>query len=72
MKVSDFANHPLWGWIPTKLIIDKDEVRCRWIYTKDFTYNLPFFDEALVKFIRISENNIGPKAFSKIDLLPEY
>ena len=72
MKVSDFANHPLWGWIPTKLIIDKDEVRCRWIYTKDFTYNLPFFDEALVKFTRICENNIGPKAFSTIDLLPEW
>ncbi len=72
MEISNFTNHPLRGWIPTKLIIDKEEVRCRWTYSKDISYNVPFFDEALMRCNSLSESHGMNKAFSTIDIMPEW
>ncbi len=72
MEVSDFAKHPLRGWIPTKLIIDKEVIACKWTYTKDFSFNLPFFDEAIQIFNKLPQNSTIYKVYSTIELLPEW
>jgi hypothetical protein len=43
------ANHPLFNWIPYKLIEKDGEAYFEWIYLADIKYLDPFFDETISK-----------------------
>ncbi len=42
-------NHPLFNWIPYKLIEKDNEIYFEWIYLADIKYADPFFDESIAK-----------------------
>ena len=38
-------NHPLFNWIPYKLIEKDNQVYFEWLYVSDIKFAEPFFDE---------------------------
>ena len=63
--------HPLLNWIPYKLLVDKDEVLCRWMYISEKHFTEPFFEETISKCLSYPENSKRFKSVSTLDCLTE-
>jgi hypothetical protein len=60
------------SWIPFKVLLEKDELLFRWLYTGVMPYTHPFFDETLVKCQRYAENTGRYRGFSDAAMLEEW
>lgn len=65
-------NHPLFNWIPVKLIEKDNEIYFEWIYLADIKYADPFFDESIAKCKSHAYNSKQFKAVSTVENLIEW
>ncbi|MCP2027619.1 hypothetical protein L1276_002779 [Flavobacterium sp. HSC-32F16] len=65
-------NHPLFNWIPYKLIEKDNEVYFEWLYLSDIKFAEPFFDETVSKCKSHEYNSKRIKAVSSVDNLIEW
>ncbi|WP_291285560.1 sulfotransferase family protein [Flavobacterium sp.] len=65
-------NHPLFNWIPYKLIEKENEVYLEWLYLGDKRYIDPFFDETISKCKSHAYNSSSFKAVSTVENLIEW
>lgn len=66
------AAHPLFNWIPYKLVENDNEVYFEWIYLGDNKYAAPFFDETIAKCRSHAYNSKGFKVVSTAENLLEW
>ena len=64
--------HPLFNWIPVKLIEKENEIYFEWIYLADIKYADPFFDESIAKCKSHAYNSKQFKAVSTVENLIEW
>ena len=65
-------NHPLFNWIPYKLIEKDNEIYFEWIYLADIKYADPFFDESIAKCKSHAYNSKQFKVVSTVENLIEW
>jgi len=65
-------NHPLFNWIPYKLIEKDNEIYFEWIYLADLKYADPFFDESIAKCKSHAYNSKQFKVVSTVENLIEW
>ena len=65
-------NHPLFNWIPVKLIEKDNEIYFEWIYLADLKFADPFFDETLAKCKSHAYNSKQFKVVSTVENLIEW
>jgi len=65
-------NHPLFNWIPVKLIEKDNEIYFEWIYLADIKYADPFFDESIAKCKSHDYNSKQFKVVSTLENLIEW
>lgn len=65
-------NHPLFNWIPYKLIEKDNEIYFEWIYLADIKYADPFFDESIAKCKSHACNSKQFKVVSTVENLIEW
>ncbi len=59
-------------WIPVKLIDRDNGLLCNWRYTKDIAFTDPFFDETIVRCLRLPENSHRQKCLATLEMLDEW
>jgi hypothetical protein len=65
-------NHPLFNWIPYKLIEKDNQVYFEWLYVSDIKFAEPFFDETISKCKSHQYNSKIIKAASSVENLIEW
>lgn len=65
-------HHPLFNWIPVKLIEKDKEIYFEWIYLGDLKYADPFFDETIAKCKSHAYNSKPFKVVSTVENLIEW
>lgn len=65
-------NHPLFNWIPYKLIEKDNQVYFEWLYVSDIKFAEPFFDETISKCKSHQYNSKIVKAASSVENLIEW
>lgn len=65
-------NHPLFNWIPYKLIEKDNEVYFEWLYVSDIKFAEPFFDETVSKCKSHEYNSKMKKAVSSVENVIEW
>ena len=65
-------HHPLFNWIPLKLIEKDNEIYFEWIYLGDLKYADPFFDETIAKCKSHAFNSKSFKVVSSVENLIEW
>lgn len=60
------------NWIPYRVINNKDDLLCRWLYMGNLPYSDPFFDETTGKCLQFPENSKKQKTATSIDLIPDW
>lgn len=66
------THHPLFNWIPVKLIEKDNEIYFEWIYLGDLKYADPFFDETIAKCKSHAFNSKSFKVVSSVENLIEW
>jgi hypothetical protein len=66
------TNHPLFNWIPYKLVEKENEIYLEWLYLDDKRYVDPFFDETISKCKSHAYNSSLFKAVSTVENLIEW
>ncbi|MFB9076942.1 sulfotransferase family protein [Flavobacterium procerum] len=64
--------HPLFNWIPIKLVENENEIYFEWIYLSDLTLTDPFFDDTIAKCRAHSYNSKRFKLVSTVENLIEW
>lgn len=59
------------GWVPVKLLGEKDALQCRWLYVGDKNFTEPFFDETIASRRALPENGYLNIRISNTDELVE-
>ncbi|GAB4045583.1 sulfotransferase family protein [Spirosoma litoris] len=59
--------HPLCNWIPYKLSLSDDAIKCQWLYTDELRFLEPFFDETISKCQSYPYNSGIMRAVSTLD-----
>lgn len=54
--MNNHAGSNIQGWVPVKLIIEKEELLCRWLYVGHENFTEPFFDETIASRRALPEN----------------
>lgn len=70
MISADWPN-PLLNWIPYKLLIENNQVLCKWLYISDKKFIEPFFDESIAKCLSYPQNSTSFKSTSDLDIVIE-
>ncbi len=65
------TTHPLHNWIPYRLLIENDTVRCRWLYTGERRFDAPFFNETIGQCMRHPYNSAWFRSESSLNGLIE-
>jgi hypothetical protein len=69
--ISADRSNPLLNWIPHKLLIENNQVLCKWLYVSNKRFTEPFFDETIAKCLSYSQNSTPFKSTSDLDFLIE-
>lgn len=64
--------HPLYNWVPYKLLENDGQLIFEWIYLGDKKYTEPFFEETISKCRSLPYNSKRYKVLSSADLLIEW
>ncbi|HXU28548.1 MAG TPA: sulfotransferase family protein [Bacteroidia bacterium] len=64
--------HPLKGWIPYKLIIEDKVPLVYWLYTADYSFTDPFFEETIARCKSHKYNSSNYTCVSSIESMIEW
>ena len=67
--MNDSISSALKDWIPIKLFEDSGNEYCRWVYLGDETFTDPFFDETILRCMKLPGNSSRYRAVSSIEVM---
>jgi len=65
------TTHSLRNWIPYRLLVENDTVRCQWLYTGERRFDAPFFAETIGQCMKHPYNSSWFRSETSLDSLIE-
>ncbi|KAF2517347.1 sulfotransferase family protein [Flavobacterium foetidum] len=66
------VKHPMFNWIPIKLVENENKIYFEWIYLSDLKIIDPFFDDTLAKCRSFAQNSTRFKVVSTVENLIQW
>ena len=67
--ISSDRPNPLLNWIPHKLLMENNQVLCKWLYISNKRFTEPFFEETISRSLSNSENSKRYKSVSDLETI---